>query len=110
MAKSTHAGLPWLLVLRRKLGAKVRFWPFDGWEPVSGRSVIAEVYPALWKHTFPPGDRDPHQHDAYCAAAWMARGRLVGGTTGNGQRLRIPDREAKAWQDLVQDQGIRSRA
>lgn len=73
VAKSTHAGLPWLLFLRRKLGAKVRFWPFDGWEPVPGRSMIAEVYPALWKHAFPPGDRDPHQHDAYCAAAWIAR-------------------------------------
>ncbi|MBI3446602.1 MAG: hypothetical protein HY055_14890 [Magnetospirillum sp.] len=79
VAKSTHAGLPWLLFLRRRLGAKVRFWPFDGWEPVPGRSVIAEIYPALWKHGFPQGNRDAHQHDAYCAAAWMNRADSDGG-------------------------------
>lgn len=73
VAKSTHAGLPWLLFLRERLRVKVRFWPFDGWELVPGRSVVAEVYPALWKRAFSQGGRDPHQHDAYCAAAWMAR-------------------------------------
>lgn len=73
VAKSTHGGLPWLLFLRRRLVGRLHFWPFDGWEVPPGRSVVAEVYPSLWKHAFPRGDRDSHQHDAYCVAAWMSR-------------------------------------
>ena len=71
VAKSTHAGLPWLLHIRRQLGARVHFWPFDGWTPTAGRSVIAEVYPARWNRGFPTDDRDPHQHDAYSVARWL---------------------------------------
>jgi hypothetical protein len=32
VAKSTHAGLPWLRYLRQKMGDRIHFWPFDGWE------------------------------------------------------------------------------
>ena len=32
VAKSTHAGIPWLRFIRRQLGARVHFWPFDGWD------------------------------------------------------------------------------
>lgn len=71
VAKSTHAGLPWLRYLRQQLGDKIHFWPFDGWLPQPGRSVIAEVYPALWSRSFSCEDRNPHQHDAYSAARWM---------------------------------------
>jgi hypothetical protein len=71
VAKSTHSGLPWLLYLRRRLGSRVHFWPFDGWSAPPGRSVIAEVYPALWNRSFPADGRNSHQHDAWCAAAWM---------------------------------------
>jgi len=71
VAKSTHSGLPWLLYLRRSLGAAVHFWPFDGWRIPPGRSAVAEVYPALWSHAFPREERDPDQHDAYSIAAWM---------------------------------------
>ena len=71
VAKSTHCGLPWLRYLRQQLGSRVHFWPFDGWTPPPGRSVIAEVYPALWSRTFPTEDRNPHQHDAYSVARWM---------------------------------------
>lgn len=71
VAKSTHAGLPWLLHLRRELGAKVHFWPFDGWSPPSGVSVIAEAYPALSNRTYPREDRSPDQHDAYSVARWL---------------------------------------
>jgi hypothetical protein len=71
VAKSTHSGLPWLRYLRQQLGERVHFWPFDGWTPPSGRSVIAEVYPALWSRTFPTEDRNPDQHDAYSVARWM---------------------------------------
>jgi hypothetical protein len=49
VAKSTHAGIPWLRHIRLKLGDQVHFWPFDGWDIPSGRSTIAEVYPALWR-------------------------------------------------------------
>lgn len=53
VAKSTHSGLPWLLFLREKLGQQLHFWPFDGFCPPSGRSVVAEAYPSLYKHRFP---------------------------------------------------------
>ena len=47
------------------LGARVHFWPFDGWEIPAGRSVIAEVYPALWSRSFASEGRTADQHDAY---------------------------------------------
>jgi hypothetical protein len=71
VAKSTHAGLPWLLHLRRRFEDRLHFWPFDGWQIPPGRSAVIEVYPALWSHAFPQGDRDPHQRDAYAIAGWM---------------------------------------
>jgi hypothetical protein len=73
VAKSTHAGLPWLLQLRRELAGRLHFWPFDGWDIPQGRSAVAEVYPSLWRHSFPREGRDNDQHDAYCIAAWMRR-------------------------------------
>lgn len=73
VAKSTHAGLPWLRYLRNRLGERVHFWPFDGWSPPPGRSVVAEVYPRLWKDLRPGGDLTPDQEDAYAVAAWMKR-------------------------------------
>ena len=82
VAKSTHAGLPWLLHLHRLLGDSVHFWPFDGWAPSTGKSVIAEIYPALWNRTVPAEGRNSDQHDAYCAARWMqeadSKGTLAG--------------------------------
>ena len=30
VAKSTHAGIPWLRFIRQRLGPYVHFWPFDG--------------------------------------------------------------------------------
>ena len=46
VAKSTFAGLPWLLYLRSWCKRPIHFWPFDGWEVPEGKSVVAEVYPA----------------------------------------------------------------
>lgn len=81
VAKSTHAGLPWLLCLRRKAKCPAHFWPFDGWKPAPGVSVIAEVYPALWSRSFPREGRTSDQHDAHSIAAWLrsadANGDLV---------------------------------
>jgi hypothetical protein len=73
VAKSTHAGLPWLRFMRRQLGPRVHFWPFDGWEMPGGRSAIAEVYPSLWNRSFRCEARTRDQHDAYCIAAWLSR-------------------------------------
>jgi len=71
VAKSTHTGLPWLRFLRQQLGERLHFWPFDGWEPPFGKSVIAEVYPSLCNKNYPNEGVSSHQHDAYCIARWM---------------------------------------
>jgi hypothetical protein len=72
VAKSTHAGIPWLRFIRQRLGDRVHFWPFDGWDIPAGRSAIAEVYPALWSRSFARGSRTPDQHDAFSIAAWLS--------------------------------------
>ena len=71
VAKSTHAGLPWIRYLRKHVGDNVHFWPFDGWDITPGRSVVAEVYPSLWKGRFPCEGRTGDQQDAYTAAEWL---------------------------------------
>jgi hypothetical protein len=71
VAKSTHAGLPWLRYIRQHVRNRVHFWPFEGWSLPSARSVIAEVYPALWSKTFPSEGRTPDQQDAFAIAKWM---------------------------------------
>jgi hypothetical protein len=78
VAKSTHAGLPWLRFIRQQVGSRVHFWPFDGWKIRSRKSVIAEVYPSLWNRTFAREDRTSDQHDAYSVAAWLRRANLDG--------------------------------
>ena len=72
VAKSTHAGLPWLRMIRQH-HPKVHSWPFDGWDIPAGRSAVAEVYPSLWSSQFERGDRTPDQHDAFTIAACLAR-------------------------------------
>lgn len=74
VAKSTHAGLPWIRALGESVGwNRLHVWPFDGWNPPPDRHVIAEVYPARWSGAVPrdPG-RTPDQHDAACVAAALA--------------------------------------
>ncbi len=83
VAKSTHAGIPWLRYIRRKIGAKVHFWPFDGWGPPDGKSVIAEVYPRLWKGLCPFPDLTEDQQDAFSVAAWMQREDHAGSLPGH---------------------------
>jgi len=82
VAKSTHAGIPWLRRLRQQTTCRVHFWPFDGWHVPAGRSVVAEVYPALWNKDFPREDSDTHQQDAYSIAAWMRRADGDGSLSG----------------------------
>ena len=73
VAKSTHAGIPWLRFIRQRLGSRVHFWPFDGWDIPAGRSAIAEVYPALWSRGFARENRTGDQHDAFSIAARLSR-------------------------------------
>lgn len=74
VATSTHAGLPWLLWLREisRRDARLHFWPFDGFEIPVGSSVVAEVYPSLFRRRYSKDGRTPDEHDAYCVAAWLA--------------------------------------
>lgn len=94
VAKSTHAGLPWLRYLRRELGERVHFWPFDGWSPRADRSVIAEVYPSLWSRPFPREGRNSHQHDAWVVAE-MLRGQDAGGRVDEWLKPSLSDAERK---------------
>ena len=71
VAKSTHAGLPWLLYLRRNLGSKVHFWPFDGWTPSPGKSVVAEVYPSMFNKLLPLQGHTRDQHDAFMITEFL---------------------------------------
>jgi hypothetical protein len=73
VAKSTHAGIPWLRFIRQRVGERVHFWPFDGWDIPVGRSAITEVYPRLWRRGFAPENRTADQHDAYSIAASLRR-------------------------------------
>ncbi len=70
---SSHAGIPWLKYLRDRLGDSVFLWPFDGFTPPEGRSVIAEVYPAIFKNRFSlvgmPESSD--ERDAKAVALWL---------------------------------------
>ncbi len=96
VAKSTHSGLPWLRYIRAQLGPRVHFWPFDGWAPPEGRSVVAEVYPSLWRREFPRDGRTDDQHDAYVVA----------------ERLRRADAEGElaSWFDAPSDASVRKVA
>jgi hypothetical protein len=70
VASSTHAGLVWIHFLRnhQRLKNLVHFWPYDGWIPEPGKSVIAEIYPALWNKQSERGALTQDQHDARVVA------------------------------------------
>ena len=70
VAKSTHAGLPWLRFIRQRC-PQVHFWPFDGWEVPSGKSLVAEIYPALWMRQFAREGRNEDQQAAYAVVEWL---------------------------------------
>lgn len=101
VAKSTHAGIPWLRFLRQRLGARLHFWPFDGWEVPAGRSAIAEVYPSIWSRGFARDGRTGDHHDAYSIAAWLAMADRDGSLAAFLQpRLSPPDRsvaQVEGW-------------
>jgi len=48
------------------------FWPFDGFSVPAGKSVIAEVSPALCEREYPARQgMTGSQHDAYAIASWL---------------------------------------
>jgi hypothetical protein len=71
VAKSTHAGLPWIRFLRQNQGRRLHCWPFDGWVVPDEGSVVLEAYPAVYKKDYPTGDLTPDQHDAFSVAQWL---------------------------------------
>jgi hypothetical protein len=72
VAKSSHAGIPWLRRIRREVGDRIHFWPFDGWSVPVGKSVIAEVYPSIFRNRYPKESRSNDQHDAYVVTRWLS--------------------------------------
>jgi len=71
VAMSSHAGIPWLRYLRETCAAPLFFWPFDGWEPPEGVSVITETYPSLYQRRYDRADRTRDEQDAYATARWL---------------------------------------
>ncbi len=73
VAKSSHAGIPWLRILKNHpvLSGKVHFWPFDGFTIPRRSSVIAEVYPSIFRRRFSKENRSVDEHDAYSIARWL---------------------------------------
>jgi len=73
VAKSTYAGLSWLAELRkdREVIKSTHFWPFDGFSVTSGKSVVGEAYPSLFRRRYPKGNRTADEQDAYAIARWL---------------------------------------
>ena len=69
VAKSTHAGIPWLRFIHQRLGPRVHSCRLPAGISRAGLSVI----PALWNRSFARQDRTSDQHDAYSVAAWLSR-------------------------------------
>lgn len=82
VAKSTLAGIPWLKWLRDQAGDRLHFWPFDGWAPAPGKSVIVEVYPSIFRNRYSRDGRTADQQDAYATAKWMANMATQGALAG----------------------------
>jgi hypothetical protein len=114
VAKSAHAGLPWLRHIRKAVPDKVHFWPLEGWEVPEGSSAAVEVYPALWNRGVErPGFSD-HERDAFVVAEWLRHadsdGRLA---EALAPPLDAADREqarVEGWiLGVMEDRRVRSR-
>ena len=71
VAAATHAGLPWILYLKRALGERLHVWPFDGWSIPAGKSAMVEVRPAMWRDRVPMPALTAGQKDAFITALWL---------------------------------------
>jgi len=79
IAAATHAGLPWILFLKRELGERLHVWPFDGWGIPAGKSALVEVRPAMWRDLEPMDALTAGQKDAHVTASWLKQ------SDGSGQ-------------------------
>ncbi|MFZ4687244.1 MAG: hypothetical protein ACOYMK_16755, partial [Hyphomonadaceae bacterium] len=73
VAAATHAGLPWILFLKSRLGERLHVWPFDGWGVPAGKSVLVEVRPAVWRDLVAVAALNVGQKDAFVTASWFKR-------------------------------------
>jgi hypothetical protein len=71
IAAATHAGLPWILFLKRELGERIHVWPFDGWSIPAGTSALVEVRPAMWRDLEPIAALTAGQKDACATTSWF---------------------------------------
>jgi len=71
VAMSSHAGIPWLKCIMDQVGDCVHFWPFDGFDVPLEKSVVAEVYPSIFRNRYPRDERTSDEHDAYSIAMWL---------------------------------------
>ena len=71
VAMSSHAGIPWLKYIIDQVGDSVHFWPFDGFKIPTDKSVVAEVYPSIFRNRYPRDERNSDEHDAYSIAMWL---------------------------------------
>jgi hypothetical protein len=102
VAMSSYAGIPWLKWLRDELPDRLHFWPYDAWEPMPGKSVIAEVYPSIFRRRYPRERRRVDEQDAYATARWMADMYARGGLDGYFDPPLTPDeRELAALEGWI---------
>lgn len=73
VAMASHAGIPWLRYLRNHsaISGEVHFWPFDGFTIPRRSSVVAEVYPSIFRRRYPKPNRTIDEQDAYSIARWF---------------------------------------
>lgn len=67
---STHAGIPWLRWLRSEGAGQIHFWPFDGFAVPEGKSVVAEVYPRVFRRRYQT-DLTGDMRDAWLVCQWL---------------------------------------
>jgi hypothetical protein len=69
---STHAGIPWLRWLRQETVGRVHFWPFDGFSVPPGKSVVAEVYPRVFRRRYQDETTlTSDERDAWLVCRWL---------------------------------------
>ena len=73
VAKSTHAGIPWIyeIIQDAEIRNQTHFWPFDGFEIQPDKNVVAEIFPSLFRRRYDKGKRSDDQHDAFVVSAWL---------------------------------------
>lgn len=75
VAYSTFAGLPWIKRLRVVTRDRVHFWPFDGFDVPAERSIVAEVYPALfwrrYRKELAGAGESSDERDARAVCRWL---------------------------------------